>query len=195
MSRRAVHAADTRQALISEARRLIAEHGYRDMVLSDVCAAAGVTKGALYHHFASKEDLFLAVLNDVEQDFIRAGMSAAEAGEQTWDLVRTGCQAFLDQCIERNTGRILNEATAAVGWERAHEVEGRYVGILAATLGAAAAEGVITTESPEILARLLFAIFGEAAAIIAGAVDSKSARRDVGREVDVVLESLRMRAS
>ncbi len=190
-----MHAADTRQALIREARSLIAEHGYRDMLLSDVCMAAGVTKGALYHHFDSKEDLFVAVLNDVEQDFIEAGMSAADEGADTWDLVRSGCQAFLDQCMEPDTGRILNEATAAIGWERAHEVEGRYVALLATMLGAAADQGVIAAENPETLARLLFAMFGEAAAIIAGTADSESARRDVGREVDVVLESLRIPAS
>jgi len=135
VSRQAKHAADTRQGLVDEARKLFARRGYHAASLDEVCAQAGVTKGALYHHFENKEDLFLAVLDDVEKDLVRAGTTASEptasgpAGDM-WDQLRNGCQAFLDVCVHPNTGRILIEARSAVVWERARQVERRYLDLL-----------------------------------------------------------------
>ncbi len=190
-SRRELHTADTRQGLVDEARVLFARRGYHAASLNEVCAGAGVTKGALYHHFKNKEDLFLAVLDDVEKDLIRAGTTAPEPAGDLWDRLRAGCQAFLDVCARPNTGRVLVQARTAVSWERARQVEGRYLGLLRDALGGAAAEGIIETTGPAILAQLLFGLFAEAATMIAGAADPAAARRDVGRELDAILAGLR----
>lgn len=81
-SRRAAHAADTRRALITAARRLFSRRGYAGTSLDEVCERARVTKGALYHHFQNKEDLFIAVLEEVEADFVRAGTAAVSPRER-----------------------------------------------------------------------------------------------------------------
>ena len=78
-SRRADHAADTRRALVTSARRLFGQRGYTATSLDDICDRAGVTKGALYHHFRNKEDLFVEALEQVEEDLVRAG--AADAND------------------------------------------------------------------------------------------------------------------
>jgi AcrR family transcriptional regulator len=189
-SRQEVHAADTRQGLVDEARMLFARRGYHAASLDEICAGAGVTKGALYHHFKNKEDLFLAVLDDIAKDFIRAGTTAPEPAGDLWDQLRTGCQAFLDVCARPNTGRVLVQARAAVSWERARQIEGRYLGLLRDALAGAAAEGIIETTGPAILAQLLFGLFAEAATMIAAAPDPATVRRDVGREVDAILAGL-----
>jgi AcrR family transcriptional regulator len=190
-SRRALHAADTRQGLVDAAHKLFTRRGYRSGSLDEVCTRAGVTKGALYHHFKNKEDLFLAVLDDIEKDLVRAGAAASQPTGDVWDQLRAGCQAFLAVCVRPDTRRVLIEAPAAVGWERACQVEGRYLGLLRDGLAAAAAEGIIDTASPAILAQLLFGLFGEAASVIASAQDPTAARHDVGRELDAILGGLR----
>ena len=196
ISRQARHTADTRQGLVDEARKLFARRGYHAASLDEVCAQAGVTKGALYHHFQNKEDLFLAVLDDVEKDLVRAGTTASgpttsEPVGDMWDQLRNGCQAFLDVCVHPNTGRILIEARSAVVWERARQVERRYLDVLGDMLANAAAEGIIETARPDILAKLLFGLFAESASMIASAPDPAVERRDVGQELDTILAGLR----
>jgi AcrR family transcriptional regulator len=196
VSRQARHAADTRQGLVDEARKLFAQRGYHAASLDEVCVQAGVTKGALYHHFENKEDLFLAVLDDVEKDLVRAGTTASEptasepAGDM-WDQLRNGCQVFLDGCVHPNTGRILIEARSALVWEHARQVERRYLDLLGDMLANAAAEGIIDTARPDILAQLLFGLFAESASMIASAPDPAVERRDVGQELDTILAGLR----
>jgi AcrR family transcriptional regulator len=189
-SRRARHAADTRQGLVDEARKLFARRGYHAASLDEVCDQAEVTKGALYHHFANKEALFLAVLDDVEKDLVRAGTTASESTGDMWDQVRIGCQAFLDACVHPNTGRILIEARTALVWERARQIERRYLDVLGDMLANAAAEGIIETTRPAILAQMLFGLFAESASMIARAPDPSVERHDVGQELDTILAGL-----
>src|SRR5260221_7974126 len=121
--RRAEHAADTRRALVVAARRLMAKHGYAATNLDDVCDRARVTKGALYHHFRNKEDLFVAVLEEVETDFVDAGAAAVDADLDVWDALRASGAAFLEVCTRADTRRIVVEAPAILGWERCRDVE------------------------------------------------------------------------
>src|SRR5260221_9119340 len=114
--RRAEHAADTRRALVVAARRLMAKHGYAATNLDDVCARAGVTRGALYHHFRNKEDLFVAVLESVEADFVDAGAAAVTPNVDVWDALRAAGNAFLEVCARADTRQIIVEAPAVLGW-------------------------------------------------------------------------------
>src|SRR5690606_7749623 len=85
----------TRTALITEARRRFARQGYAAVGLTEIVAAAGVTKGALYHHFGSKAALFQAVVQQVQQEVADRVAAAAEAHTQPWDQLVAGCEAFL----------------------------------------------------------------------------------------------------
>lgn len=190
-SRRAAHAADTRRALVTAARRLFALQGYAATSLDEVCERARVTKGALYHHFQNKEDLFAAVLAEVEDDFLRAGMAAAPPGAGVWESLRAAGGALLDACARSDTRRVVLEAPAVLGWERCRQVEiDHAVGLLEASLEQATKDGMLACDDPSILAQLLAAVFNEAGMIVASAVDTESTHVAVTRELNRVLDGL-----
>ena len=192
-SRRAEHAADTRRALVTAARRLLSKRGYAATSLDDVCERARVTKGALYHHFRNKEDLFAAVLEEVEADFVAAGVAAVAPNVDVWDALRAAGGAFLDVCARGDTRRIIVEGPAVLGWDRCRDVEhGQVLGLLQSALERAVADGSLTTSSPAVLAQLLAALFNEAGMIVANATNGAAARADTSRELDRVLTGLRL---
>ena len=191
-SRRSQHTADTRTALIKAARRLFGERGYAGVSLDEVCRRARVTKGALYHHFENKEDLFLAVYEQVEEDLVAAGAGATDTNADFWDLLQGAAGAFLDVCGRPDARHIIVEAPAVLGWARARAAEERYsLGQLQLGLEAAATAGLVRTQSPAVLAQLLFALFHEAGMAVAAADDPVAAKAVVGAELEGVLGGLR----
>src|SRR3712207_2919515 len=99
-TRRAEQAEGTRAALIDAARALFAERGYAAVGTEEIVRAAKVTRGALYHHFEDKRDLFRAVHEDVERDLV-GGIGEAIAGiEDPYELLVTGLRSFLDGCTD-----------------------------------------------------------------------------------------------
>jgi AcrR family transcriptional regulator len=193
-SRRAKHSADTRQALVAAARRLWSHRGSSATSLDDVCGRAGVTKGALYHHFRNKHDLFLAVYAQVEDDLVQAGAARAARVGDVWDRLRAAGQGFLEVCARPDTRRVILEAPAVLGWEKARAVEQDHaLGQLETALEQAAAAGLTDSTSPHILAQLLSAIFHEAGMIVAGAGPDTDLRDQVERELDMMLGRLRSR--
>ena len=117
----------TRDALVRAARELFAERGYAGVGTEEIVARAGVTRGALYHHFADKRDLFRAVHEELEQELV-ADIGARIGGiEDPWELMVTGVGAFLDACTEPALMRIaLLDAPAVLGWAEWREIDARY---------------------------------------------------------------------
>ena len=165
--------ATTRAALIGAARRLFAERGYGGVGTPEIAAAAGVTRGALYHQFAGKAALFLAVYEQVEQELAeRIGARVAAAGvADPLDALTAGLDAFLDACAEPEVQRIaLIEAPAVLGWETWREVGLRHgLGLTEAVLEAAIAAGRIAPQPVRPLAHVLIGALDEAALFIARA--------------------------
>jgi AcrR family transcriptional regulator len=193
-SRRSQHTADTRAALLSAARRLFGERGYAAVSLDEVCARARVTKGALYHHFESKQDLFLAVYEQVEDDLLRAGEDAVLEDADFWNQLSAAGRAFLDVCAQPDTRQIILDAPAVLGWAKARAAEQRSaLGQLQAGIEAAVEAGVIESSAPSVLAHLLFALFHEAGMTVAASADTETARAEVSAELDRVVLGLRPR--
>jgi AcrR family transcriptional regulator len=191
-SRRAKHSADTRQALVAAARRLWGQRGSGATSLDEVCARAGVTKGALYHHFRNKEDLFLAVYAQVEDDLVRAGAARADQVSDRWDQLRTAGEGFLEVCARPDTRRVILEAPAVLGWEQARAVERDHaLGLLETAVREAATAGLVDSTSPHVLAQLLSAVFHEAGMIVAGAGTDEDLHERVKKELGIVLSRLR----
>ncbi|WP_351236570.1 TetR/AcrR family transcriptional regulator [Streptomyces sp. NPDC002133] len=116
-STRAQQREQTRQALLREGRRLFAAEGYGAVGLAEIVSAAGVTKGALYHHFAGKAELFRAVLEQVQQEVAERVAATAEAEADPWDQLTAGCQAFLTAGTDPEIQRImLVDGPAVLGW-------------------------------------------------------------------------------
>ncbi len=108
---------ETRRALLREGRRLCADVGYGGFGLAELVAAAGVTKGALYHHFAGKTDLFRAVLADVQQEVGRRVAAAAGERDDPWEQLTAGCHEFLRASTSPGIQRImLVDGPAVLGW-------------------------------------------------------------------------------
>jgi AcrR family transcriptional regulator len=185
------HTADTRRTLVDAARRLFARGGYAGTSLDQVCKQAGVTKGALYHHFRNKEDLFAAVLAVVEEDFVAAGAAAVAPGADIWEALRAAARGFLEVCAGRDTSRIVTEAPAVLGWARCRELEHAHaMGLLRSGLDRAVTDGELTSGSPELLAQLLAAVFNEAGMIVATSSEPDIVRYRAVEELDRLIIGL-----
>src|ERR1700754_1265578 len=98
MSIREERAEATRTQLLTAAHALFAEHGYASVGTEDVVRAAGLTRGALYHHFADKKALFAAVFEQLEQDLVAslgAAMAATREGADPVSWLAAGMGSFL----------------------------------------------------------------------------------------------------
>jgi AcrR family transcriptional regulator len=181
--------AATRAALIEAARPLFAEHGFAGVGTETIVRAAGVTRGALYHHFADKTDLFAAVYEAIESDIaIRIGKRIAlEGAADPIDIMTLGAHTWLDVCAEPEVQQIvLLDAPAVLGWERWREIGMRYgMGLVEGVLTQAIEVGRIPSQPVAPLAHVLVGALDEAAMYIARTDDPAAAaeqmRAVVGR--------------
>ena len=196
-ARRADHAADTRESLLSAARALFARQGFDGTGTEQIVAEARVTRGALYHHFRDKADLFRAVMAqaaaDVAQRLIDEQL-AADA-ESPLTEIREGVSAFLDVCVGGDFQRIvLVDGPRVLGSDAWEDLVDRYGrGILEEWLDRAAQTGALDAMPVRALARLLIAMLTEASLAIARADDPAAERDDLGVVLDRMLTGLRPR--
>ena len=192
--RRAEQREQTRQALVRESRRLFATLGYAAVGLSQIVSAAGVTKGALYHHFDSKADVFRAVLEQVQQEVAEQVVAAAEAQDGSWARLVAGCRAFLSASTAPEVQRImLVDGPAVLGWAdwRALD-EAASAHHLAEALADLVADGTIPAQPVEPLAHLLSGAMNEAALWLA-TTTSPTALEQTWAALTRLLDSLRTR--
>jgi AcrR family transcriptional regulator len=187
----------TRTALIATARELFAERGYAAVGTEEIVRATGVTRGALYHHFAGKKELFEAVYENVERQLVeRIATSAISSAGDPLQALHAGAQAFLDACEDPAVRRIaLVDAPSVLGWEQWREIGLRYgFGLVRGTVQAAMDAGLIDPQPVLPLAHLLLGAIDEGAMLIARADDDGETRAQVGASVTRFLDALRPRA-
>jgi AcrR family transcriptional regulator len=190
--RQAERSEATRTALLGAARRLFTERGFAESATEEIVREAGVTRGALYHHFRDKEELFEAVFEQIEAELAERGARAV--GEST-DLkagLRAGCASFLDACLEPDVQRIaLLDGPAVLGWDRLRAIEDRYaLGLVVAGIEGAIAEGIIEPQPAQPLAQMLLGALTEGAMLIARSEDVRRTRAEVGGIVERLLAGL-----
>ena len=173
--------ARTRAALVASARALFAERGFAGAGREEIVERAGLTRGALYHHFASKEDLFAAVYEEVERDVCEAVIVAAGAARDAAEELRLGALAFLDVSAAPEVRRIaLVDAPAVLSPEVRNDVAQRYgLGLVREALRAAEATGMLRVGPSGPLAPMLLAALHEAATLIADGADPTDVRAAV----------------
>ncbi|MFZ2059615.1 MAG: TetR/AcrR family transcriptional regulator [Candidatus Binatus sp.] len=193
-SRKLEQSQATRAALIKTARKLFARVGYAGTDIETVARRTRVTRGALYHHFKDKQDLFSSVFDLEEQNLTSMVAQAAGSQSSAFDGMLAGCNAFLDACLDPAVQRIvLIDALAVLGWERWREIDAKYnLSLVMSALEAAMEQGVIARGPVEPLAHLLMGAITEAAIFIAHADDKPVARREVGENVAQLLSGLRI---
>lgn len=176
----------TTAELLAAARELFAADGYAATSLDAVCERAGVSKGALYHHFRNKEALFQAVYAAEEAAIAEAVAAAYLAVHERdrWDAVFEGCQAYLKMCLDPGIQRItLRDAPSALGPEAVDEVTELCVNQMRIGVRRAIEAGRIAPRPVEPLARLLFGGLSESARSIGRAADPKQAQREALAEL------------
>jgi len=182
----------TRTALVDAAQALFAARGFADTPTEAVVKAAGVTRGALYHHFTDKADLFRAVYERLEQRVVAQVEKAVTGITDPLEVLHRGAGAFLDACLEPAVQRIvLLEGPTVLGWETWREVDMSYgLGMVTAVLDVAMQTGAIREAPVEPLAHILLGGLNEGAMLMASAPDPRAARRRTGEALSVVIEGL-----
>lgn len=184
----------TRTALVGAARELFTERGYAGVGTEEIVRRADVTRGALYHHFADKRDLFRAVHEEMEGELVAsiAGRLEGAAGDPL-EVLKTGTSAFLDACLDPALARVsLLDAPSVLGWEEWREIDMRHgLGLITASLTGAMEAGVLRDQPIRPLAHLLLAAMGEAALMIANADDPEAVREEMEASLLELLEALR----
>ena len=193
MERRSDRGAATRQHIIGTATRLFTEQGYEAVSIEAILQACSLSRGALYHHFASKEAVFTAVLETTEERIVARLAAAAEGATDPVAALRAGCAAWLDLAAEDPVVRrvVLTEAPGVIGWQAWRALDERYtLGLIRAALAAASAAGRIKDESVEVSANVLLAVLVEVALLIARAPGDATVARNGRKAVDQFLDSL-----
>jgi AcrR family transcriptional regulator len=182
----------TRAALLAAARELFTEHGFAGTGRDQIAERAGVTRGALYHHFASKELLFRSVVEELEREILQEVLDAAMKTDDPMEQLRLGCLAFLDACLEPAVQRIVMvDAPAVLGRDEWRAIEAEHgLTVLTHGLEAAIEAGRIAGTDVEPLAHMLHAALNEAAMMVATAPKPRQARAQVGRTVELLLAAL-----
>jgi AcrR family transcriptional regulator len=183
----------TRRQLVTAARGLFGARGYADVGTEEIVRAAGVTRGALYHQFRDKADLFAAVAEQVEAEITnRIAAGAAEAAADPMDALRAGARLFLDACAEPEVERIiLLDAPSVLGWEAWRDLAGRYgLGLVQLALQSAMDAGAIVAQPVAPLAHVLIGALDECALYIARAGDPAAAREQCAAIFDRILRSI-----
>ena len=193
--RKAEQSEHTRRLLLDVARKLFAERGYAGTATEEIVQRAGVTRGALYHQFRDKEDLFRAVYEEVEYELaekIVTGLrSRINADSDAWEQIRAGNEAFLDACLDPAVQRIaLLDAPAVVDAASRREINQYGLGLIRRGLEMAIEQGLIDPQPIEPTAHLLRAVLNEAALLLARSPDPGAARAEIGAAVDRLISGL-----
>ena len=190
----AERSAATRDALVAAGRALFGARGYADVGTEEVVRAAGVSRGALYHHFADKAELFAAVLESVEETTNARVVAAVMAAgpDDPITAMQRGTAAFLDVCAEPEMARIMLIDAPAVlgaqGWSDASTESD--IGLVVQLITHGIELGRIRPQPVVPLARILLGALREAALFLASAPDPAAAREEVGAVLNGIIESV-----
>jgi AcrR family transcriptional regulator len=183
----------TTSTLVHAARELFAKDGYAATSLDAVAAKARVTKGAVYHHFEGKQQLFEVVFGR-EVERLAAIMPAVYASKRDpWDAFEACCRTFLEECLEPGLQRImLLDALSAVGWEGVRRMEAPMLEMMEFAIVRAVETGRIAPRPSGPLAVFLYGALCETSMSVARADNQKAAHRKALTELGHVLDGLRL---
>ncbi len=185
----------TTAALTDVARELFAERGYANVGTEEIVQRAGVTRGALYHHFrGGKEELFRTIVVKVSAETAQRVRGVARATDDPWDALIGGIDAFLDACALPDVQRILLiDGPAVLGWDVWRTIDADYgLGLLEGALQRAIDAGRLPPQPARAAAHVLLGALDEAAMVVARADDPLTARAEMGQTVHRLLEGLRV---
>jgi AcrR family transcriptional regulator len=193
MAKRAAQAAETRDALVAAGRELFGTQGYAATSTEEIVERAGVTKGALYHHFSDKESLFRAVFEQVQREV--SDQAVVEFNQpDSWAALITGCQLWVEAHADPAVRQIaLIDARGVLGWEVAREIETRFSTVaLRGALRKAMHAGVITRQPLRPLSLMLTGALSEACLYLASNDDKAMASHEIAETILLLLTGIRV---
>lgn len=187
----------TRAKLIAAGRELFGRKGFNAVSTEEIVKKAKVTRGALYHHFGGKRELFAAVAEIVEADSTERTAAAAAKAKEPWDFALLGARAFLDICLEPEFQRIvIVDAPAVLGQAELNDLADRYGGaLIEAVLQGLIDQDLMQSLPVKPLARMLTGALINGGLTIAQAENQKLARKEVGAVVEALLRGLATKAA
>jgi len=188
---RAAQGEATQRTLRQHAKRMFAQKGYAEAATDELVRRARVTKGALYHHFANKRDLYHAVVEDIERELVER-IEAAGAGGSPWERLAAMCRAYLDACSDPSVARVLVlEAPVVLSWRGWCVLAQKYeVAAFKACLREVLAPGTTKDEASDTMAQVILGALHTSARVVATAPDPKVARQQVDETIERLLEGL-----
>lgn len=193
MAKQAERREATRGAIIRAATELFGRDGFAATSVDQLAERAGVAKGAVYHHFETKEALFETVFDAASRDVAaRVGLAARKADDPLASI-SLGTRAYFKFCSEGATGRIiLGDGPAVLGWQKWREVDARHFGaVFPDVLRAAIKQGLIDDQPVEPMANLLLGAVTEAAVACANSKTPAETGRRHAEALDRLLQGLR----
>ena len=170
---------NTRRALLETGTRMFAEREYGEITAEELVRAAGLTRGALYHHFDGKRGLFEAVFEDLESQAADRIRAALDEAADPFERVERGISQFLDVCSgDAYRHVVLLQGPLALGWQRWRELDHRYLGgLVLAAVQALLDAGLIQPHPADLIARAFYGSLTELSLAIAESDDPDRARR------------------
>ena len=185
----------TRAELVAAARELFGERGYAETSLDEIVTRAGVTKGALYHHFDGKEGLFKAVFEQVHRE-VTDQVAVVFLGRDSWEALLQGCGLWVDAHLDPSVRRIvLQDARSVLGWDSVRAIENRFGAVaLRGALRKAMHAGVLERQPLRPMALLLSGALSEGCLYIAESDEPERARSEVRGLITRMLAAFRLDA-
>lgn len=180
----------TRASLLATARKVLAEHGYADTSMDDLTAQAGLTRGALYHHFGDKKGLLAAVVAQIDDEMDARLQAISDGAEDAWQGFRQRCHAYLQMALEPEIQRIVLRDARAVLGGASPDSQRHCLQSMQGLIAALMAQGTVTPADPQALASLIYGSLAEAAFWIAEGANGAARLAQAAVALDLLLRGL-----
>ena len=184
---------ETRASLLATARKVFSERGYADTSMDDLTAQAGLTRGALYHHFGDKKGLLLAVVEQIDAEMDDRLQTISERADDLWDGFRGRCRAYLEMALEPEIQRIVLRDARAVLGGASPDAQRHCIESMQRLLDQLIQQGVVAKADPQALASLIYGSLAEAAFWIADGDDADARLARGIAALELLLRGLRVK--
>jgi len=188
----AEYSAETQGHLVAAARMEFARVGYAGTATERIVDLAGVTRGALYHHYRGKRELFEAVFAELQREIATRIEERSTQGKDGFENLVAGCEAWLDACLDADVQQIvLLDGPAVLGWRRWIEIDARYSArLLREGIDVCIEAGLLVDVDGATLTRALSGAMNELALHLAQSPNTTKNRRTAGRTMHALLKGL-----
>lgn len=185
---------ETRATLLATARKVFSERGYADTSMDDMTAQAGLTRGALYHHFGDKKGLLAAVTAQIDAEMDTRLQAISDAADDPWQGFRQRCHAYLQMALEPEIQRIVLRDARAVLGGASPDSQRHCLESMQKLIENLMAQDVVADADARALAALVYGSLAEAAFWIADGDDGQARLARASQALDLLLRGLLARA-